>query len=204
MLKAKRNEINEQGKEKKPANEINEQENETNGPFVTVVNTTRDKRSGVLYKPRRLPDQHLAVSPKLSPRLSSSVVVTAASPRRARPRQEALLRRAAPPRHARIAVSRRRRARLCRHPPSPTRISPTRCPSPTQHPSPTRRPSTLLLGGGPRPSSSVAKLHSCSRYAVPPPPMPPLAYPLCGHRPACVCPDGRPGRARVGLADVNP
>jgi hypothetical protein len=91
MLKAKRNEINEQGKEKKPANEINEQENETNGPFVTVVNTTRDKRSGVLYKPRRLPDQHLAVSPKSPPRLSSSVVVTAASPRRARPRQEALL-----------------------------------------------------------------------------------------------------------------
>jgi uncharacterized coiled-coil DUF342 family protein len=38
MLKAKRNEINEQGKEKKPANEMNEQVNE----HVDHLNTIRE------------------------------------------------------------------------------------------------------------------------------------------------------------------
>jgi hypothetical protein len=69
------------------------------GPLVTVGNTTRDKRWGVLYKPCRLPDRHLAVFPQsvASPlflrhcrrRLSSRV-----RPRCAPPRQEAPLRRA--------------------------------------------------------------------------------------------------------------
>jgi hypothetical protein len=42
----------------------------TKGPFVTVGNTTRDKRWGILYNPRHLSDRHLAISPK-SPPLAS-------------------------------------------------------------------------------------------------------------------------------------
>jgi hypothetical protein len=67
------------------------------GPLVTVGNTTRDKRWGVLYKPCRLPDRHLTVFPQSV--ASSSIIVVDASPRRVRPRcapprQEAPLRRA--------------------------------------------------------------------------------------------------------------
>jgi hypothetical protein len=97
------------------------------GPLVTVGNTTRDKRWGVLYKPCRLPDRHLAVFPQsaASPlflrhhhrRLSSSCPTPTRpsptrgssptcrpSPMRRSPRRDAL------PRHTCIAVSCRRRA----------------------------------------------------------------------------------------------
>jgi hypothetical protein len=56
---------------------------ETKGPFVTVGNTTRDKWWGVLYKPRRLPDQHLAVFPQIAslpPSSSSSPLLTVPVP----------------------------------------------------------------------------------------------------------------------------
>jgi hypothetical protein len=147
-----------------------------------VVNTTRDKRLGVLYKPRHLPDRHLAVSPKSPPHLSSSAVVAASSTRCARPRRAPLLRPATLLRHVapllpdtpllpdmhaapspaagelgRANVRPHRRAS-----PSPTRrISPTRRPSPTRPPGPDhprRWPPALLLGGDPLPYSSATEL----------------------------------------------
>jgi hypothetical protein len=120
------------------------------------------------YISRRLPDQHLAVSPQItSPRRRVSSPSSSSSPSLlAAPVPDVPLFSDAPcrsyptrrfSRHARSAVSRRRRARSRRRPPSPTRrISPMRCP-PSPDP-PQRWLPALLLGGGPRPSSTMAEL----------------------------------------------
>jgi hypothetical protein len=160
-----------------------------------VDNMIHDKTWGVLYKPRRrFPPNRLVLPPSSSP----PPLLIASVPNA--PRRSSLTRSAAPPRHARSAVSYRQRARPRRCPPSqsPTRIS---VPDAMTLPdaaalldSPPPRPwslggdrvSALLLDSDPRPSSSVAA--SCSRYVALPPPTPPLASPPLRPPPACVCP----------------
>jgi hypothetical protein len=170
---------------------------------------------GVLYKPHRLPE-HLAVFPQIAPFFLHHRRHRLSSPRpSSSTRRTAPLRRASPPRHVCSAVSHRRRARPRQCPPSPslTRIFvpdaealpdvaalPNSLPPPSPGPwslhSSDRAP-TLLLGGDPRPSSSVAA--SYSRYASPPPPMPPLAgsplLPPAGVR----VPDGQSGAGGFAL-----
>jgi hypothetical protein len=73
--------------------------------------------------------------------------------------------------------------------PFPTRISsPTCCPLSTAAPPPAPPPRAIA----PRSRSRTVPAGQPDRYATPPPP---LAAPLCGCWMACVCPDGRPGRA---------
>jgi hypothetical protein len=133
------------------------------------VNTTHDKMSEVLYKPRRHPDRHLAVFSQIaaSPLFLHHHRRRLSLPRVSLTRGSSPTRRPSPTcrssptrrssRHTRSAVSRRRRARSRRRPPSPTRrISPMRCP-PSPDP-PQRWLPALLLGGGPRPSSTMAEL----------------------------------------------
>jgi hypothetical protein len=175
-------------------------------PGLTVVNTTRDKRSGVLYKPRRLPDWHLAVFPQIttsplflhrrrrrlsSPRLSptrGSSPTRRPSPTRAPPRC------VAPPRHARIAVSRRRRARSLRRPPLTDADLRDAVHLPRRGAPPRRVPQPPSSAAAPSPPpqrclSSIPAAGMPRRCRLP--------APLCGRRPACVCPDCRPGRAGV-------
>jgi hypothetical protein len=168
-----------------------------------VGNTTCDKRLGILYKPRRLPDRHLAVFPQIaSIPLSSSPPPLVAAPVPDAPLfsdapcRSSPTHRAAPPRHTRSAVFRRWRARPRRRPPTPMRISvPDVAALPDSPPPalipPRRRPRpTLLLGSG-----LLQPVCRADASASRTPPRPPAGVRV---------PDGRLGRAGFCLADVSP
>jgi hypothetical protein len=166
------------------------------GPFVMVVSMTCDKRSGVLYKPRRLPDRHIAVFRQIAslPPLSSLLPpLVALVP-------DAPLFSGAPRRSSPTCAQR------CL-PPSASSAAPTSALT-DAHLRP-RRGASPRRGAPPwlaAPLALIAPrwLSSCSPYVAPPSPTPPLVGPPLRLPAAVRVPRWPVGRAGFCLADVSP
>jgi hypothetical protein len=162
---------------------------------------------GVLYKPRRLPDGHLAVFPQIaiSPLFHHRCRRRLSSPR---PSPTRAHRRLLPPTSSAAPTS----AAHC------ARYDPDAAPLPDVHILPDSPLSPCSGAGGTSPRRPLflhEHRHPSARFGsrtvltgqpdMYVAPRPPLAAPLWSRRPTCMCPDGPPGRALgFGLVDTSP